>query len=201
MKKIIHDSIILTVLTLVLGFLLGMVYDITKKPIEDAEYAASQEAYSEVFKEASKFDPMEDFDAEKANAFVSGRGYKDSIDDVELAYDSSKNVIGYVITVTAKDASQDVITFSVGIKNDGTVNGYSITAIAETPGLGMKAADESFSSQFEGKAVSSFSVVKQAASSDEEIEAISGATITSKAVANGVNAAKAYFEEFLTGGE
>ena len=46
------------------------------------------------------------------------------------------------ITVTAKDGSQGSITFSVGIKNDGTVNGYSITDISETPGLGMKAEEE-----------------------------------------------------------
>ena len=43
--------------------------------------------------------------------------------------------------------------------------------------------------------------MKQAPASDDEIEAISGATITSKAVANGVNAVVAYFGEFLMGGE
>lgn len=43
------------------------------------------------------------------------------------------------------------ITFSVGIQNDGTVNGYSITSISETPGLGMKAQEEDFYGQFENK--------------------------------------------------
>lgn len=80
---------------------------------------------------------------------------------MNTALDASGNVIGYVLTVTAKDASQASITFSVGIKNDGTVNGYSITNIAETPGLGMKAQEEAFYSQFEGKNVDSFTVVKQ----------------------------------------
>ena len=61
--------------------------------------------------------------------------------------------LGYVLTVTAKDGSQGSITFSVGIQNDGTVNGYSITSISETPGLGMKAQEEPFYSQFEGKNV------------------------------------------------
>ena len=83
---------------------------------------------------------------------------------------------------TAKDKSQASITFSVGIQNDATVNGYSITNIAETPGLGMKAQEEAFYSQFEGKNVDSFTVVKAAPSSDSEIESISGATITSKAM-------------------
>ena len=118
---------------------------------------------------------------------------------MNTALDASGNVIGYVLTVTAKDASQATITFSVGIQNDGTVNGYSITDIAETPGLGMKAQEEAFYSQFEGKNVDSFTVVKAAPSSDSEIESISGATITSKAMANGVNACIAYFQNVLGG--
>ncbi len=70
---------------------------------------------------------------------------------MNTALDASGNVIGYVFDRYSKDASQASITFSVGIQNDGTVNGYSITNIAETPGLGMKAQEEAFYSQFEGK--------------------------------------------------
>ena len=130
---------------------------------------------------------------------MTEKGFSDQIDSVNTALDASGNVIGYVLTVTAKDASQASITFSVGIQNDGTVNGYSITNIAETPGLGMKAQEEAFYSQFEGKNVDSFTVVKVAPSSDSEIESISGATITSKAMANGVNACIAYFQNVLGG--
>ena len=114
--------------------------------------------------------------------------------------DASGNPLGYVLTVTAKDGSQGSITFSVGIQNDGTVNGYSITSISETPGLGMKAQEEPFYSQFEGKNVDSFTVVKSTPSADNEIEAISGSTITSKAMANGVNACLTYFHSVLEGG-
>ncbi len=61
----------------------------------------------------------------------------------------------------------------------------------------MKAQEEAFYSQFEGKNVDSFTVVKAAPSADNEIEAISGATITSKAMANGVNACITYFQNVL----
>ena len=108
--------------------------------------------------------------------------------------DAEGNALGYVITVTAKDGSQGSITFSVGIQNDGTVNGYSITDISETPGLGMKAEEEDFYSQFQNKKVDNFTVVKNTPSSDDEIEAITGSTITSKAMANGCNAAICYFQ-------
>ena len=63
----------------------------------------------------------------------------------------------------------------------------------------MKAQEEDFYGQFENKKVDSFTVVKSAPSSDSEIESISGATITSKAMANGVNACIAYFQNVLGG--
>jgi len=139
-------------------------------------------------------------DADAAQALLDENGYSDEIETVVAAQDASENTLGYVFTVTAKDGSQGSITFSVGIQNDGTVNGYSITSISETPGLGMKAQEEDFYGQFENKKVDSFTVVKSAPSADNEIEAISGSTITSKAMANGVNACLTYFQNVLAGG-
>lgn len=199
-KKIVHDALILTAFTLVLGFILGLVYDITKEPIAAADAATAQAAYQKVFEDASEFEAYADFDEKTAEILMAENGYNDEIEDVQVAKDASGNALGYVITVTAKDGSQANITFSVGIANDGTVNGYSITSISETPGLGDKAKTEEFSGQFAGKQVESFSVVKSAPVSDSEIEAISGATITSKAMTNGVNACITYFQNVLEGG-
>ncbi|MDD7206376.1 MAG: RnfABCDGE type electron transport complex subunit G [Lachnospiraceae bacterium] len=198
-KRIVHDALILTAFTLVLGFILALVYAVTEKPREEAAQKTVQAAYQQVFKDADSFEDY-DFDADEANKLVSDAGYKDTIDGVVTALDSSKNVLGYVITVTAKDGSQGSITFSVGIKNDGTVNGYSITSISETPGLGMKAEEADFYKQFENKKVDKFDVVKTTPSKDDEIEAITGSTITSKAMANGCNAAITYFQNKLQGG-
>ena len=199
-KKIVHDALILFAFTVVLGLLLGVVYGITKEPIEKVNYEKTQAAYKEVFTEADSFEAYDLFDAEAANALMQEKGYADEIEDVQVAKDASGNVLGYVITVTAKDASQSTITFSVGICNDGTVNGYSITSIAETPGLGMKATEAAFYGQFQGKNVESFTVVKSDSTADNEIVAISGSTITSKAMANGVNACITYFQNVLAGG-
>lgn len=201
MKKIVHDALILTAFTLVLGFLLGLVYEITKQPIADANAAAAQEAYKAVFADADSFEALDGFDKNAATEEVIAAGYEDSIDDVQVAKDASGSEIGYVVTVTAKDGSQSTITFSVGIQNDGTVNGYSVTSISETPGLGMKVEDEDFYSQFQGKLVDTFSVVKNTPAADNEIEAISGATISSRAVTNGVNAALTYFRSELGGAQ
>lgn len=158
-KRIVHDALILTAFTLVLGFILALVQGITADPIDKANKAAAQKAYQAVFSDAKSFEKY-DYDADEADKLVSDAGYKDTIDDIETALDSNKETLGYVITVTAKDGSQGSITFSVGIKNDGTVNGYSITSISETPGLGMKAEEADFYKQFENKKVDKFDVVK-----------------------------------------
>ena len=199
-KQIIHDALVLTAFTLVIGVLPGAVSGIPKPPIAQANEQAQQEAYQAVFADADAFNQKE-YDADEANKMVSDAGYDDTINDVEEAVDASGNVLGYVITVTAKDGSQGSITFSVGIQKDGTVNGYSITDISETPGLGMKAEDEEFYSQFENKEVDAFTVVKQTPSCDDQIEAITGSTITSKAMANGCNAAILYFQNALGGAQ
>ena len=161
-KRIVHDVLFFLLFTVVLGLLLGVVYGITKEPIEKVNYEKTQAAYKQVFEDAASFEAYEGFDADAATALVTEQGYADEIEDAQVAKDAGGNVLGYVITVTAKDASQSTITFSVGIRSDGTVNGYSITSIAETPGLGMKAQEEAFYSQFEGKNVDSFTVVKAA---------------------------------------
>ncbi len=199
-KKIIHDALILFAFTVVLGLVLGVVYNITKDPIAQVNYEKTQNAYKQVFADAASFEEYAGFDADAAETFLKENGYADEIKAVNTALDAGGNILGYVLTVTAKDASQATITFSVGIQNDGTVNGYSITSIAETPGLGMKAQEEAFYSQFEGKNVDSFTVVKSKPVADNEIESISGSTITSKAMANGVNACLAYFHNALEGG-
>ncbi|MCI8874529.1 MAG: FMN-binding protein [Lachnospiraceae bacterium] len=199
-KKIVHDAMILTAFTLVLGFVLGLVYGITKDPIAAADKAKSQAAYQTVFADAESFEAYGEFDKEAALSVMEKGGFSDEITDVQVAMDGGGSTLGYVITVIAKDASQANITFSVGIANDGTVNGYSITNISETPGLGMKVNEEAFYSQFAGKLVDSFTIVKNPPASDSEVESVSGATISSKAMANGVNACITYFHNVLEGG-
>ena len=198
-KKIVHDALVLMAFALVLGGILGAVYQITLPAITQAEYEKTQAAYKAVFADAESFETVE-FDETEAEAMMTAAGLKDSIDDVQRAVIGGETA-GYVITVTAKDGSQGSITLSVGIRNDGTVNSYSITSIGETPGLGMKATEESFIAQFEGKNVSEFVVVKSTPTADNEIEAIAGSTITTEAVANACNAAIVYTQSLVGGAQ
>ena len=200
-KKIVHDALVLTAFTLVLGFILGGVYEITKKPIAAANKAAQDAAYQEVFKDADTFKENADFTAEKAAEIIAKSEYtNDEIMSVNDALDASGNVIGYVITVTSHEGSQADITFSVGIRSDGTLNGYSITSISETPGLGELVNKDDFKKQFNDKNAESFTVVKTEPAADTEIQAVTGATISSRAVTNGINACLVYFSTALQGG-
>ena len=204
-KAVVKDALILTIITLCAGVLLGIVHEITLEPIAQANYKAQQEAYKAVFADAASFEDVADFDAEAASQ-ATATAHTDLFDGLNIALnglveakDASGETLGYIVDVTDSDGYAGDITFSVGIQLDGTLDGYSITDISETAGLGMKAKEEKFYSQFENKQVQSFTVVKQKPADDTEIEAISGATITSRAMTNGVNFALAYFQDNLGG--
>ena len=184
--KIIKDALILFLITVIAGLGLGAVYGITKAPIEKANYNIQQNAYRTVFPDADAFNDMDGFDSEKATEAAAAAGYAD--DTIENWAE-----LGYVISVTDPNSYGGDVTLSIGVTNDGTLNGYSITTINDTAGLGMKAKEDSFSSQFAGKQVESFEVTKTGATSDNQIDAISGATITSSAVTSAVNAGLAYY--------
>ena len=114
--------------------------------------------------------------------------------------DADGNVLGYVLNVTTSEGYNGDIVFSMGIRMDGTLNGISFLSIAETPGLGMK-AEEVLSPQFADKNVPQFEYTKSGAVADSQIDAISGATITTNAITNGVNAGLEYFQSVLKEGE
>ena len=195
MKEMMKNTGILFAITVIAGFILGAVYQITKEPIALAEEAAAIAAYKEVFADATDFSELD----VNADALAQGGITGSDIDNVFEALGSDGTLLGYVLVVTNHEGYGGDIQFSRGVTLDGTTNGISILAIAETPGLGME-AESVLKPQYAGKSVAQFSVTKTGATSDEQIDAISGATITSNAVTNGVNAGLYYFQNVLGGG-
>ena len=200
MKNMLKDTAILLIITLISGAILGFVYELTKDPIALQEEKAKQEAYKEVFTDAASFEAMTDLDEAAMTAVAAEGGYTEtSVNEVAKAVDGSGSVLGYVITVTSHAGYGGDIKFSMGVRSDGTLNGISILSISETAGLGMR-AEEVLKPQFAEKQVVRFSVTKTGAASDDQIDAISGATITSNAVTNAVNAGLYYYQNELEGG-
>ena len=187
MNKIIKNTIALTVITLVSGLLLGAVYGITKEPIAAAQEAAKKESWQAVFPEASLDDfKAAELDYDLMTQVVADLGVIATVDEVCTVGD-----LGYVVTTTSKEGYGGDIQITVGITTDGTVNGVSILSLSETAGLGMKATEPAFYEQYHGKQTESFYVSKDGGSG-EPIEALSGATITSRAVTGAVNVALGY---------
>ncbi|MCR5468200.1 MAG: RnfABCDGE type electron transport complex subunit G [Lachnospiraceae bacterium] len=197
MNKIVKDALLLTLITLVSGCALGLVHEITAAPIQAANEAATAAAYQEVFTDAVSFNEIE-LDASAVEA-VKAKYADDDIITVVEALDASDTLLGYVITVTSHAGYGGDITFSIGVTLDGVLNGYSITDISETAGLGMKAKEDKFSSQFNNVSFDSDDSYLEVSKVDPSgsIEAISGATITSKAVTYGVDAGLMYFRTVL----
>lgn len=201
MNKIVKNAVILTVITLVSGLLLGFVYEITKAPIAAAQENAKQKAYKEVLKDAKEFETYADFNEKDAQKILDSAGLNEEyISEVAIAKDGSGEVMGYVVTAVTKEGYGGEIKVSVGILNDGTVAGIEILSISETAGLGMKAAEPEFKNQFKDKKVEKFAYTKTGEEGDDKIDALSGATITTNAVTNAVDAGLVYFQNVLGGG-
>ncbi|MDO4293752.1 MAG: FMN-binding protein [Eubacteriales bacterium] len=199
MKSMLKDAAILFVITLAAGLLLGCVYQLTKEPIARQEALAKERASREVFSDAASFAGLEGFEEEAAQAVLDAGGYAGaSVNEVQTALDGDGNALGYVITVTSHEGYGGDIQFTVGVRADGTLNGISLLSIAETAGLGMQAGDV-LVPQFAGKNAYPYVYTKTGAAADNEIDAISGATVTTKAVTDGVNAGLYYFHTALNG--
>lgn len=200
MNKIVKNTLILSAITIVAGCLLGLVYEITKAPIAQAQENAKQEAYKTVLADAAEFTVDDTLDAVAAANVLQEAGYTgDDIAEVAKALDASGSVMGYVITVTSHEGYGGDIKISVGILSDGTVKGIEMLEISETAGLGMKAAEDDFKNQFKDKQVEKFSYTKSGEDGDDKIDALSGATITTNAVTNAVDCALVYFQNVLGG--
>lgn len=198
-KSMIKDALILFAITLVAGLLLGFVYDVTKEPIAQQKAKAKAQACKNVFAAAETFEPILSEDGPTAY-FMAGKDSNVDIDEVMQALDSTGQLMGYVITVTDHEGYGGDIQFSMGVAIDGTLNGISLLSISETAGLGMKAGDV-LVPQFANKKVENFTYTKSGATSDSEIDAISGATITTNAIVNGVNSGLQLFHSVLIEGE
>lgn len=191
-KAIPKPVIILLVITLIAGLALSGVYVMTKDTIEENKAAANKAALMQVLPEAADFTT----DAElQARLAAQGDSYNPSfggakIQGAAVGVDASGNVVGYAVTVFNSDSYDGGLTLVVGIRADGTVNSISFTELHDTAGMGMKCGDPEFKDQFNNVKVEKFTLNKAGGSTEDDvIDSVSGASMTSGAVVNAVNAA------------
>ncbi|MGN0569854.1 MAG: RnfABCDGE type electron transport complex subunit G [Candidatus Fimenecus sp.] len=179
-KDILIPTVSLFLICAVVTLLLAVTNSVTAPKIAELQAETENKTKAEVLPCANEFS-----DAKKVS--LNGIDYT-----YYEGYGEEKTLAGYVFTTVSKGYGGD-ITVMVGVKADGTVEGIDFLSISETAGLGMNADTEKFKSQFKGKS-GEITVVKNSPA-DNEIQALTGATITSKAVTKAVNDALALYEE------
>lgn len=118
--------------------------------------------------------------------YSGGRFGSSFIDDAFIVLDADGSEIGAVVIVRNRDAYNPPLVLAVGIETGGTVRGIVFIELNETPGKGTVADEPAFKDQFCGRTADAFVLNGDG---EDGIDAISGATSTSKAVLNAVNAA------------
>lgn len=195
-KVMLKEAMILFAITLVAGLILGFVHELTKGAIKEQQEKAVTEACRKVFSQADSFTETNYVPSADLSQSITENGVK--IGTVFSANAADGTVLGYVVeTISTRGYGGDIVLYT-GITDTLLVQDVSILKIQETPGLGMQ-AEKVLVPQFHNKQVETFTYTKSGSRADSEIDAISGATITTKAVTNAVNAALDVAKE-LTGG-
>ena len=162
-------SLVLLIISVVVAGLLSFTNSITKDKITENIKIQQDQAKQDVCPYADEFRDL---------SYESG--------NVKAVFCAMKNeqLQGWCVNVTPSGYG-GTIDMMVGITKDFKVSGVKVISNSETAGLGAKCTDEAFVTQFEGKE-DSVKVIKNGTPKDDEIVAITGATITSKAVTSGV---------------
>lgn len=189
-KFILKVAGTLTVIALVVAALLGVVNNVTKDKIAEQDAENTRIAMSAVAPEGSEFgDKMDISDAVAAAASAQGGKIVEMYPVTNGGADA-----GYVVKVSAS-GSQGTITMMVGVDANQAITGISVVSHSETSGIGTKvvgnepnSAGEPVLDQFIGMSGSGSLVV------GKNVIAVSGATVSTKGITMGANAALAAVE-------
>lgn len=165
--EIVKVAVILFVITAVAAAILAGVNSITAPVIAENDRIAQENAMKQVLPDATSFEKL-----------------KYELDENSAVTEVYSSDAGYAVKSAPKGYG-GTISMIVGIDNDLKVTGIEIISQSETAGLGSKCTTSEFKEQFKGKTENI--VVSKNAAKENEIDAISSATITSKAVTKGVN--------------
>ncbi|UCE05129.1 MAG: RnfABCDGE type electron transport complex subunit G [bacterium] len=189
MKDIVKLGLILLLVTAVAGAALSVVNNITKPRIEEQKRLVTERALIAALPAADKnaIDPVKI--ADTTRYYI---GYKDTL---------RTTIVGYAFVARGAGYSSTIETM-VGVDTNGSISGIKIMEQKETPGLGTKIEEiyygettSWFQDQFIGKIAQDLAVDKDGG----EITSVTGATISSRAVANSINVGLEKLEKQLGG--
>jgi Na+-translocating ferredoxin:NAD+ oxidoreductase subunit G len=184
----IKPTLSLLVFCLAVSFLLSLMNYTTSSVIAERARFDAEAKRKEVLPSADKFEAIGKWDDKIPGTEIIKEAYKAT---------SNGKTRGYVFSAVPKGYGGN-IQVTVGVSLEGKVSGVAIGENKETPGLGSKSTEPGFKGQFGNKVTGmKLSVVKKKPTADNEVQAISGATITSKAVTSAVQAASDLAAELI----
>lgn len=188
MKKIVKSTLILAAITLTAALCLAVVNAVTKDKIAEAVEKERTDSFYAVMPKAKEFKDM----GVRVNEWNERRtGGADIVSAFEV-YDGQGAFKGVVVSVVSHNGYGGDITLSLGVDGCGVITGMKVTSMSETSGLGAECQNEEWQAQFTGKGADTLVYTKKGAEKSDEIDALTGATITTKAVLEAVNEAHAF---------
>ncbi|MDR0879524.1 MAG: RnfABCDGE type electron transport complex subunit G [Clostridioides sp.] len=189
MKNMVKLGLTLLIICVIASLALGVTDKVTSPVIADRAVQANNELRKTVLPSAKEFNEID-------SSEYKGQG-GGIIAEVYEGIDDAGNTVGYTVKALPSGYG-GAVEVMIGLSKEGKVTGISTGNMSETPGLGSKAAEPDFQEQFKGKETAKpLEVVKGSVSANNQIQAISGATITSTAVTNGTNAAIEVYNSVL----
>ncbi len=179
-QDILKPTLVLFLVGLIVTALLAWVYGITRPIIEAREAADLAASLSRVLPAAETFEPV------KTAQTLATQGYAVPSTVTAVYPGSAGGPAGYAVAVSPKGYG-GAISMLVGVGPDGAVTGVTILTMNETPGLGTNASKPDFLSQYAGLSVADApAVVKTQTGRKGDVQALTGATVTSRAVTAGI---------------
>ena len=189
-KNVAKLALILLAITAIASLCLALTNYVTAPTIAETNEQANTEARQVVLPEAESFEAVEDIQSVVA---VAAKGSESLVSEIYTGKKGDE-VVGYTIKTTPSGYG-GAVEILTGITKDGVISGITILSQNETPGLGAKSTEPAFQDQFKDKdATKELSVVKGGSAEGNQIQAITGATITSTAVVDGVNLSEKVFK-------
>lgn len=189
MKNSLKGVVTLFLIASVCGGILGVTYEATKDTIAAIEK-----------KESLQLDViLPGKNGEEVKKMDVNLGEDSPISEAYEVYAGSE-LVGHAIIANSKGMSS--MKMSVGISKDGKIGGIKIVSHGETPGIGDIVEKESFMGRYKEKPIEKeLKTVKTAPAADNEVEGVTGATITSTGVTKAVNEAIKFYKENVLGEE
>lgn len=190
MKETIKLGLILLIFTAIAGGVLALTNSFTAPIIAEMEREESFGAFLDIFPDADDFLDVEETLLEE---IVSSHSRVIEVYEVV----ENDDVVGYALKTMSGGYGGDITTIT-GINADGNLRGIKVINNSETPGLGTKIEEESFSDSFVDKSSESELVAVSSPAADNEVQLIAGATVSTEGVLSGVNEARDAFVNYLS---